>query len=285
VAGDETTGFIKALNDTEEGQLLSLAANFLQVWGSGVLGNTSDTQQILDALDQLQRTLESDFIDLGVLIRQQVQLIIENEDTLAMAEATAHSRTASDKLARFVRSRDSEDLRAADTESDLGIQFFLALPDPSADPTVASRTDPFFLPGVAAAGTVRTLVIAAEDPGYRTIPNDVQQIQNAVDLLAGMIESLKTAVDRRHTIAVKAIRLKLGHGDVIRYLGWYHEEDLQQFQFFGVQGIVTDPEDPHLRKAEAAAEKAREAGVRAELSFLGLPGYESLLKQWQAAIA
>jgi hypothetical protein len=289
----DNNGFFHNINDSEAGQLLGLASNTVQVgtfFGEIISGlvNQSDTDKILAAIDQLAQILATDFAQLGSLIKQQIQLVIENEDSLALAQALAHTNTASDKFERFLRVKDTADLDAAATESDLGVQFFLALPDPApGTPQVASRIDPFFLPGMAKAGTIRILVMLAQDPGFRNIPNDVAQIQHIVTVLGGMINNVKTIVDQAHTIELKAHEIHVGGspGDpTIIYDGYYHEERGQPLQFFSAGG-ARDFEDPRVTKARNAAEKAREAGVAAELAFMGVPGYEKLVQQWMNLLA
>ncbi len=283
-------GFFHNINDSEAGQLLGLAANSVQVGTffyaiiSGLVSE-SDTDKILGAIDQLQQTLDADFAQLGDLIKQQIQLVIENEDALALAQALAHTNTAADKLARFLRTRSASDLEDADTESDLGVQFFLALPDPTPDaPQVASRIDPFFLPGMAKAGVIRMLVIIEQDPGYRAIPDDVNQIQQMMALLRGMIDYVKTTVDQAHTVELKAHEIHTAHDPTIIYDGYYHEERLQPLEFFSAHG-VRDLDDPKATKAHDEAEHARQQGVLAELAFMGVPGFETLLNQWASLLA
>jgi hypothetical protein len=287
------SGFFHNINDSEAGQLLGLAANSVQVGTflaeiiSGLL-NQSDTDQILAAIDQLAQTLATDFAQLGDLIKQQIALVIENEDSIALAQALAHTNTASDKFERFLRVKDAADLDGAATESDLGAQFFLALPDPTPGaPQVASRIDPFFLPGMAKAGTIRILVMLAQDPGFRNIPNDVAQIQQIVRVLQGMIDNVKTIVDQAHTIELKVRELHVGGSPgnpTLIFDGYYHEEDGQPLQFFSALA-ARNFDDPKVTKARNAAEKAREAGVAAELAFIGVPGFDKLAQQWMNLLA
>jgi hypothetical protein len=281
--------FFKNINESEAGQLLGLTANSLQVIGffepiiAGLL-TESDTDKLLDAINQLQQTLDNDFAALGDLIKQQIQLVIQNEDTLALAQALAHSRTGSDKLARFFRTNDALDLEAGDTESDLGIQFFLSLPDPQADPTVASRVDPFFMPAAVKAGTIRILVLIKEDPGFRSIPEDVAQINNIIQLIQGMVDRVKRTVDAAHTVELKTTALHTAHGQVIIYHGYAHEEHGLTLEFFATGG-ARDFDDPRVAKAEGKADAARQAGVDAELEFMGIPQIEHILAQWAQLVA
>jgi hypothetical protein len=222
------------------------------------------------------------------LIKQQIQLVIANEDAIALAQALAHTNTASDKFASFLRANATADLDAADTESDLGVQFFLALPDPvPGSPQVASRVDPFFLPGLAKAGTIRIPVMAARDPGFRNVPNEVAQIRQIVDVMRGMIDNVKATVDRAHTIQLKVQELHAGgsRGDpTLIYEGYYHEENNQPLQFVGAGGARSE-DDPRVTKAQATAEKLRAAGVAAELAYMGIPEYEKLAQEWSDLLA
>jgi hypothetical protein len=290
---DNTKGFFEGINSSEAGQLLSLTANSLQVIGffepiiAGLL-TESDTDKLLDAIHTLQQTLDNDFAALGSLIKQQIRLVIQNEDTIALAQALAHSRTGSDKFERFLRTKDALDIDDADTESDLGVQFFVNLPDPQPGATlVANRIDPFFLPGAVKAGTIRILVIIKQDPGFRTIPNDVDQINNIINLVQGMVDNVRNIVNAAHTVQLKAHELHTStktSGPVIVYDGVFHEEHGQPLQFFSA-GEARNEDDPRLRKAFTAAEAARTAGVSAELAFLGIPQTEKIVNQWRKALA
>jgi hypothetical protein len=117
----DQNGFIKEINDGEAGQFLALAANSYGTFQAAfaVYGlvnqlfnpTPSDTDRILSAIDQLSQTVAKDVEKLGDLIKQQIQLVIQNEDTLEMTNRLAMASTASDKLARFIRTREAADLR------------------------------------------------------------------------------------------------------------------------------------------------------------------------------
>jgi hypothetical protein len=282
-------GFFENINSSEAGQLLGLTANSLQVIGffepiiAGLL-TESDTDKLLDAINKLQQTLDNDFAALGDLIKKQIQMLAQNEDTLALAGALAHSRTGSDKFSRFLRTKATVDLNDADTQSDLGIQFFLNLPDPQPGPTlVASRIDPFFLPAAVKAATIRIMVIILQDPGFRSIPDDVDQINNIISLIQGMVDNVKATVNAAHTVQLKAHELHTSRGSsnpVIIFDGYYHVERGHLLQFFSAGGARNE-DDPRVVKAQKQAEAARNAGVAAELAFLGITQIDRLLAQWR----
>jgi len=132
---------------------------------------------------------------------QQIQLVLENENAIALADALTHSGTAMDHLTTFMRTRNPTDLAAADNESDLGIHFFLALPATASDLGQASQTQPYFLPGIAKAGTVRILVsIARDGNALWRVEADVTQIQEIIALMEGMLSSIKGTVNAAHTV-------------------------------------------------------------------------------------
>ena len=239
----------------------------------------SDTDKILGAIDRLGQMVAKDFEQLGDLLKQQIHLVIQNEDTLEMANRLAMSSTASDKLARFIRGRDPADLRDADTWSDQSIQFFLNLPLPGPVPT-ASRTDPFFMPAVVKAGTIRILVITVQDPDYRSV--DSNQITNISNLLQGMIDRLKTEIDNAHTVSAQT---HLAHSTPPRviYDGYNHQEHGITLKFFSAAGATDpgNPNDPRAALARTQAQSHRNSGVSAEQAFVGVPQFEALVQSWQ----
>jgi hypothetical protein len=279
-------GFFTGITASEAGQLLGLASNSVQVGTflyaivSGLL-EESDTDKIIDAINQLEQTISADFAQLGQLIQEQIQMVVQNENAIALADALAHTATASDKLQRYLRTKDQPDLDDADTESDLGIQFFLALPSTSAG-TGASQTDPFFLPGIAKAATIRTMVIVTQDKNFLSAPNDVDQINNMIGLLQGMIDFVKATVNAAHTVQIQGHEIGKPQGTniTLSYDGYWHEERGRQLQFFS-SGGARDFDDPRVTKARNEAEQARQAGVDGELAYMGIPGFETLVGQWQ----
>src|SRR4051794_33412500 len=96
---DDNAKFFKNINESETGQLLGLAANASGTLGAafaayGLLNQVfnptpSDTEKLLAAIDQLRQIIDSDFVKLGDLIKQQIQLVIQNEDTLELTNRLA----------------------------------------------------------------------------------------------------------------------------------------------------------------------------------------------------
>jgi hypothetical protein len=294
-------GFFKSINDNEAGQLLALAANASGVAGaalsiaSGVISlfKESDTDMILSAIDQLRQDLEKDVAQLGDLINKQSQMILQNEDRLAVATAIGHSNTALDKLARVARTKDRADLEAADTESDIGVQFFLALP---ADPP-----DPFFLPGLSKAGSVRVLTIVAEDPDFRSRPEDVSQIADLSLRFASLIESVKQTVRASHTLTfgseIFSFPITSGtapggpdtfDASVPYVVHFSHGVEVGTRNYIFSDNDLVDGELPlgyppahEQAEAVALAQSESDSGVSEELSFLAIPQFETILNSWR----
>jgi hypothetical protein len=276
--------------------LLALAANAFGVAGvavsivAGVISllSESDSDQVLSAIDQLRQELEMGIAQLGDLINKQTQRVIENEDDNAIATAISHTNTALDKLDRFVRAKDGADLQAADTESDLGVQFFLALP--------ADRPDPFFLPGLVKAGTVRILVIVAQDPNFRSLPDDTGQISALAERLAVLIGTVKESVEAAHTLMYgsSTVTCPIEGGTVpggpqtgeqeYSYVAHASRGRRVGDPYYIIAVGVNDPCAPEgypEQQAVARAQSDRDAGVAAELQFLSIPKFESLLGTWR----
>jgi hypothetical protein len=195
---------------------------------------------------------------------QQIQRVLENENAIALADALAHSGTAMDHLTTFMRTRNTTDLAAADNESDLGIHFLLALPATASDLGQASQTQPYFLPGIAKAGTVRILVsIARDGNALWRVEADVTQIQEIIALMEGMLSSIKGTVNAAHT-AVWGTEPSVADPVV---WGYFHEERGQVLQFFSAGPAATNAAEyetiqKRVVAARAAADAARAAGVQ-----------------------
>jgi hypothetical protein len=292
--GSSEQGFFATINGSGAGQLLSLAANCFQVYGfvepliAGAIGESGpDNQDILDAIDQLAQELEVDFAQLGDLVVQQIQLVLENEDAIALADALAHSGTAMDHLTNWLRTKQDADLQFALNESDLGIQFFIALPATAEDPGQASQTQPYFLPGMAKAGTVRVLALMARDGTqlWRVV-GDVGEVSEIITLLEDMIASIEGSVNAAHTLVWGQ---EPGSADPAIW-GYFHEEHGTVLQFFPAGPLATNAAEyaqsqKLIAAARGRADTARAAGVAAELAYLGIPQYQALIDgQWRAAI-
>jgi hypothetical protein len=282
-------GFFAGISASEAGQLLSLSANCLQVVGFAlqIYDQVEGDQDVVDAIAALSQKLDQDFAQLGNLIEQQIQLVLQNENAIALAQALSHSGTAMDHLITWMRTKSPNDLAAADNESDLGIQFFLALPASGSDPGQASQTQPYFLPGIARAGTTRLLVLQARDGTQLwKVGPDVSEMQQIIALMDGMISSVEATVNAAHTIVWEN---EPGVADPV-ILGYMHEEHGQNLQFFSAGPPATNAASfatlqKRVSAARAAAGTARAVGVTAELAYIGIPGYQALVDgSWKTAI-
>ena len=291
--GPAPPGFFQGINNSEAGAIISLAANCLGIYGfaapliAGLLGGSGSDQDVLDAIDRLAQELEEDFTQLGNLILQQIQLVLQNENTIALAEALAHSGTAMDQLTYWMRTGQDEALQSALNESDLGIQFFLALPGTAADPGQASQTQPYFLPGMTKAGTVRILALMARDgTELWRFDEDVTEVTNIIDLVEGMLASIRRSVTAAHTVTYGKIP---GVADPVMW-AYFHRENGRLLESFlawiyatNAAGYAADQR--RIVAALSSAEAARTAGIAAELDFIGVPHYQALIdSQWKVAI-
>lgn len=286
--GNDSPGFFKSINDAEAGQLLAFAANCSGVGGALISIGTaifsalsqSDTDRLLGAIDALSNQLQVDFVQLGNLIKQQTQLILSEINATAIATALAHTGTSLDKLARYLRTHDVTQLELADTESDLGVQFFLRLPQ--------NPPDTAFLPGLLQAGTARVAVIAAEDPRPRSIPEDVATINQMVSLLNAMVQIIKQRVDAAHVIIERTHIIHTHPIPTGVIDGFAHEENGGELEFFSVNvGLTRDPTALAAARVEAVERAqrdaiiARQAGVVEELAFIGVPAFEAVGRTWR----
>jgi hypothetical protein len=256
--------FFPGLYSGEVGSLIGLTTNCLQLDGFGEelisgLGTGSDTDWILEPTARLERQ-NVDFAVPGPLIDEEVEL----------AGGIAQAGTAVDRVIRYLRIRDAADQWSDDTELDHRGQVFLELPETGSDPRPASPMQPFFIPGVERAATVRALALIANAGNACDLSGDGKQIQALVALVQGVIASVAAAVEAAHTV-------ERDHD------GYRHLERGQPLGFFSAGGGRT-PIDPRVAKARAAAESAMRQGVAAELAFIGIPQLESLVGKWQARL-
>ena len=129
---DESQTFWGQINARNAAQLLSFAANFGQVSGiavqivMGIISqfSESDTQLILDAINQLQVQLQTDFFQLANLIVQQAKIIEQTIDRDAMATALSHTDAAISEMNTFLQTRNPTDLSLANDESAVGLVSF-----------------------------------------------------------------------------------------------------------------------------------------------------------------
>lgn len=290
--------FIKRINEGNAGHLVGFAANFSGTIQGIVafisLFTQSDTDKILNAIDQLRQDIERDFRELGDLIKQQTQIVIDTVNRDTMALALSRSDIAVSRIQEFLTNNNNQALETAKAESIGGVRFFTEL-------GLNSPDLPFFLPGLVKAGTIRIFVIAAEPPapGFRE-PRAVvvDDINLMVTFLASMIDSIKRKVDAAHTISEKShsttcpplpqspVPAGQPHRIVFVIDGYSHEENGVLLEFFDAQRGNFRCEQPSGFEEEAlsGAIQARNQGVADELAFLGVPGFEQVLQSWRSLL-
>jgi hypothetical protein len=283
--------FIKEINDSDVGQLLGLAANFsgtIQGIAAFIsLFQQSDSDKILSAISQLRQDIERDFKQLGDLIAQQTQLVVDTTNRDAMALALSRSDIANGRIQDFLTNNNNQALDTAKTESIGGVRFFTEL-------GLNAPDLPFFIPGLVKAGTIRILVIASEPLALRE-PRAVvvDDLNLMVTFLATMIDAIKRKVDIAHTVTriSHSIRcsvlpqLTVGPPGRTVFVvdGFAHEENGVRLEFFDAQRGNPPCEQPSglEGEAQAAAIQARNKGVADELAFLGIPEFDQILQSWR----
>ncbi len=301
MAEDDQGTFAKFIQDSDSLQIIGVAANISGVISSGLaiysfiedLGQPS-AQDLLNAIQDLQQTLESDFTQLGNLIAQQTQIVVDTVNRDAMAAALASSDVATARVQDFLSSKDKAALDTAKSESIAGVQFFIEL-------NLSSAADlAFFLPGFVKAGTMRIFVIASEPVSLREPQGVILDNVNAmVTLLASMINSSINTVNAAHTVSEKSHTVPcpviqpvqgegapaagVKHKTVTVIDGYSHDEHGATLAFFDAQKGNPPCEQPSgLEKgALAAAQLSRSQGVTAELAFIGIPGFQQILQSWK----
>ncbi len=307
-AADGPDDFVKSIQNSDFLNLVGVISNFAGVLGifstvTGVISflqglSQPDNSAILDAITQLQKTLQSDFSQLGDLIKQQTQIIQDTVNRNAMAAALANSDTAADRIQAFLSSGDNEAFETAENQSIAGFKFFIEL-------NLTSPADLFFfLPGFIKAGTIRLFVIASEPVSMRE-PQSVLigDISSMVTLLTTMINSIKSTINAAHFVSTKSHTVQCPVFQPIREAtapdfgpphrtvgvidGYFHGENVVNsapviFAFFDAQQGNPPCEQPSgLEKgALASAEQARSQGVTDELAFIGVPYFEQILQSW-----
>jgi len=298
--------FFKNINESEAGQFLALAANFTGISSVAVqvifgiisLLSLSDTDKILRAIDRLGAQISLSFQQLGDLIKQQTRIVVETVNRDAMAVALSHTDAALFFLRTFLRTKNVDDLRIAVQESILGIGFFLDLNQ--------IPPDVFFLPGLIKAGTARISVIAVADPNFlNTRPDDVGQIKGMIAMLSNIIDQIIRKVDTAHFVELKGEDTtpppppppEPPPPTFIRIAGVSHDEftglpgpnQFVQLDFFPVGGNLdfnnpASQNDPEVISAFQQAQSACIAGVKAELAFIGIPGFQTILQNWKQTL-
>ncbi len=296
---DDKDAFVKFVQDSDISNVLALASNFsgtLQGIAAFIsLFSKSDSEKILDAIMQLKQEIERDFKELGDLIAQQTQVIVDTVNRDAMATALSHSDTADRRIQDFLVNKNNQALESAKTESNLGVSFFTELGLNAPDLV-------FFMPGLIKAAMIRILVIAAEPPSSRE-PGVVDEVKLMVAYLARMIDSIKRTVDARHIVnqvshsircpPFRQITAGANFRIVLVIDGFAHEEIVGtdergnritvRFEFFDAQqGNPLPCEQPtgQEKAAQLGAIQARNQAVADELVFLGVPGFEQILQSW-----
>ena len=294
------SNFAQSISNSGSLQLIGVIANCSGILSSA-LGAISfvqslqepDNSQILDAINKLQQTLDTDFAQLGDLIQQQTQIIVDTVNRDGMALALSNSDVATARIQTFLANGDNNALETAETASIAGIEFFNEL-------GLNSFADMlFFLLGLVKAGSVRIFVIASEPLAVREpVKVIVDNISSMVSLLANMIDTIKTTVDAAHTVVEKSPTARCPilqqitapaaprFRDVTVIDGYFHEEHGQVLQFFDALQGANQCEPLSVQQAEAlaAAQQARAQGVIDELAFMGIPHFESVLQSWRNLI-
>jgi hypothetical protein len=253
-----------------------------------------DNSTILNAINQLQQTLNTDFDQLGNLIQQQTQIIVDTVNRVGMAQALASADVATARIQTFLRNNDSEALEIAESESIAAFEFFSEL-------GLQSPADLlYFMPGLVKAGMVRVFVIASEPLAVREPISVISEhINSMVTLLSAMIDSVNVTTDTAHTVSEKShtVRCSVIAQDgaaakpaigppgktVLVIDGYSHDERGTSLEFFDAQQGNSACEQPSgLEKSQlAAAQQARSLGVAGELAFIGMPQFEAILQSWK----
>jgi hypothetical protein len=235
----------------------------------------------------LRQDIERDFKQLGDLIAQQTQLVVDTTNRDAMALALSRSDIANGRIQDFLTNNNNQALDTAKTESICGVRFFTEL-------GLNAPDLPFFIPGLVKAGTIRILVIASEPLALRE-PRAVvvDDLNLMVTFLATMIDAIKRKVDIAHTVTriSHSIRcsvlpqLTVGPPGRTVFVvdGFAHEENGVRLEFFDAQRGNPPCEQPSglEGEAQAAAIQARNKGVADELAFLGIPAFDQILQSWR----
>jgi hypothetical protein len=296
----ETSGdnFFKRLNESQFGQLIEfgsrLGGTYTFIKGAISLFEESDKDQILDAINRLSQDLDRDFKQLGSLITQQTQIIVDTVNRDAMATALSHTDAAKLQLQRFLDTGDMHALEFAENESTLGVQFFANL---------GPAIDPFFVPGLIKAGGIRLVVIGAEPPSFRSMSANAAQERQMTELLESAINSITQKINLAHTVSqdshvkrcppdpllvqllVPEVPDQARDRMVFVVVGFAHNEDGVRLAFFRARSEAQtecEESDPfEVDRAQSLAQASRDKGVADELSSLGVDGYRQVLEAWK----
>jgi hypothetical protein len=289
--------FLQRINEGDFGQLIGLAANFsgtIQGIAAFIsLFQESDTDKILGAINGLRQDLDRDFRELGDLIQQQTQIVVDTVNRDAMALALSRSDIAADRIQEFLANGNNQALDTAKTESIGGVRFFSEL-------GVTSPDLSFFLPGLVKAGTIRLFVIAGEPSGLKEPgPVVLDDVSTMILFLSSMIDSIRRMVDAAHTVTQHKHSVvcppfqqispggpepaALPNRIVPVIDGYSHDEGGVQLEFFDAQQGNDRCSQPSGLEKQALADalQARSQGVTDELAALGIPNYEQILQSWR----
>ena len=302
-----TETFAQKISNNDALQLIGVIANCSGIISSA-LGIYSffegleqpDNATLLNAINQLAQTLQNDFNQLGELIQEQTQIIVDTVNRDGMALALSSSDVAAARIQAFLSDNDPAALETAISESIAGVSFFAEL-------NLSSPADLlYFLPGLVKAGAIRIFVIFSEPPASREPTSVVvANINSMVTLLSAMIDSVIATTNAAHTVGVKSHTTRCsvipevvqgrsapaGLGSPVRTVtvidGYTHDEHGVVLQFFDAQQGNPPCEQPsgHEKAALAAAQQARSQGVSDELAFIGIPAFQQILQSWTELFA
>jgi len=284
---DDEPTFLQRIIGQDAARLVQL---FTDVGGVGQLFGTiinlfrpSDTDRILQAITNLSQDLDRDFRQLGDLIQQQTQIVVDTVNRDAMALALSRSDVAMDRIQEFIIDGNLAALETAKSESIAGARFFTELGLTSPDLS-------YFLPGLVKATVIRVFVIGAEPMDLhepeQVIRDDIQAIITSLTVMA---EQMRQKVDSAHVVGEVTHEIQCWGGPppepnpqdgaaggvsthpVTVIDGFTHEEGGVRLQFFDAQRDTApcDQPSPYIDDALQAARNARDSGVHDELAFLG----------------
>jgi len=265
------TSFLQVIAEAGASELLGLSGDEIKV-AQGLIGLFADNppDKIMQRIDRLEDVIHRGFQDLGSLINTQVQRVIDNERTLANQDAIAHAVTAERDLYDYKLTGDNIYRAFAANESSLATAF------------LEQQTDPFYISGLICAGNARIDVFRALKPDWVHDPILVGEVNELINSLAGMINTVRQSVDSAHTVAPGS-----EHEYDPSFTDYFYShsdkgEEINRFLYY------TAPEKyPGHRKyytrggAEGAAKQDRLVGIAQELAFLSIPNFELIQNTWK----
>lgn len=271
------SSFIKKIADSDAAQLLGLSSNGIQV-AQALIGLFADDplDKVTARIDHLEDVIRQQFQDLGSLINTQVQRVIDNEKTLANQDAIAHAVTAERDLYDYKLTGDKSYLAFAANESSLATAF------------LEQQTDPFYIGGLICAGNARIDVFRALKPDWAHDPVLVGEVNELINSLAGMINTVRQSVESAHTVAAGSEYTYIdpsfkppGYTDYF-YSHFDKGEEISRFLYDTVPEKYRGHRKYYTQDgAEAAADQNRLVGIAQELAFLSIPNFELVLNTWE----